>query len=43
VASLVNFEDFLDPGYNFVGARVRWLVKVDDSVVFKNINRTLGR
>ena len=32
VARLVDLEDFLDPGDDLMGARVRWLVQVDDTV-----------
>jgi hypothetical protein len=42
VASLVDLEDLLDPRDNFVGAGVGRLIKIDNSVVFKNIDRTFS-
>lgn len=43
MSSLLNLENFLDPGNYLVGAGVRWLVKIDDSVVLKNVNRSGNR
>jgi hypothetical protein len=33
VACFLKIKNFLNPGDYFVGAGVRWLIKVDDSVL----------
>lgn len=43
MTSLFNLENFLDPSNYLVGAGVRGLVKIDDSVLLKNINRSSNR
>jgi hypothetical protein len=38
MTSLVNLEDFLDPGHDLVGGGVRWLVKVDNTIGFQHVD-----
>ena len=33
VTSLFNFKDFLNPSNDFVGGWVRWLIKINDTVI----------
>lgn len=42
MTGLFNLEDLLNPGDDFVGRGVGWLIKVDDTVVLEDLNRALG-
>jgi len=41
VTSLVNLQDFLDPGDDLVGGWVRGLVEVDDTVLLQDVDGTV--
>lgn len=43
VASLIDVEDFFNPGDNLVGRWIRRLVQVDAAVVLQHVNRTVSR
>ena len=43
VARLVDLEDFLDPGDDLVGARVRRLVQIDHTVLLEDVNGSISR
>jgi hypothetical protein len=42
MACFFNLKNLFDPGYNFVRAWIGWFVKIDDTIVFKHINRTFS-
>jgi hypothetical protein len=42
VTGLFDLEDLLNPGNDLVGRGVGWLIKVDDTVVLEDLNRSLG-
>ena len=43
MASLVNLEDFLDPGNDLMGRGVGGLVQVDDTVLLEDVDGAVGR
>jgi len=42
VTSLLNLQDFLDPGNDLMGRGVGWLVEVDDTILLQDVNGTVG-
>lgn len=42
MTGLFNLEDLFDPGNDLVGGGVGWLIKVNNTVVLKDVNRALG-
>ena len=43
VASLVDFENFLDPSDDFVRGWVRWLVEVDHTILLQDVDWAIRR
>ena len=42
MAGLLDFENLFNPSNDFVRRRVGWLIEVNHTVVFENINGSLG-
>ena len=43
MACFVDFEDFLDPGDDFVGGWIRRLVQVDHTILLQDVNGSICR